>query len=93
MLNATDVNGLASDIGGALTAGGWEVRGEGSYPNQDIAVTTVFYTAGDATQQAAAATLQEQFPDIVGGPSERFFEVDGEPDPGIVVVATGSWQP
>jgi len=93
VLNATDVDGLAGDIGSTLSAGGWEVRGEGAYPAQDVAVTTVFYTAGDATQQAAAATLQEQFPDIVGGPSERFFEVDGEPDPGVVVVATGSWQP
>ncbi|WP_253017290.1 LytR C-terminal domain-containing protein [Klenkia sp. PcliD-1-E] len=93
VLNATDVNGLAGAIGSVLTAGGWDVRGEAAYPDQDIAVTTVFYTAGDATQQAAAATLQEQFPDVVGGPSERFFEVAGEPDPGIVVVATGSWQP
>ncbi|GHE12313.1 LytR C-terminal domain-containing protein [Klenkia taihuensis] len=93
VLNATDVDGLAGDIGGVLSAGGWEVRGESTYPEQDVAVTTVFYTAGDATQQAAAATLQEQFPDIVGGPSERFFDVDGEPDPGLVVVATGSWQP
>lgn len=93
VLNATDVDGLAGEIGSVLTQAGWEVRGEGQYPDQDVAVTTVFYTAGDATQEAAAATLQEQFPDIVGGPSERFFEVDGQPDPGLVVVATGSWQP
>ncbi|SDO44681.1 LytR cell envelope-related transcriptional attenuator [Klenkia soli] len=93
VLNATTVNGLAGAIGAALSAGGWEIRGEDSYTTGDVAVTTVFYTAGDVQQQAAAATLQAQFPDILGGPSERFFDVAGEPDPGIVVVATGNWQP
>ncbi len=93
VLNATSVNGLAGDIGTVLTDGGWEIRQEGSYDDEDVAVTTVFYTAGDTEQEQAAATLQAQFPDIVGGPSERFFDVDGLPDPGIVVIATGSWQP
>ncbi|WP_225234458.1 LytR C-terminal domain-containing protein [Klenkia terrae] len=93
VLNATTVNGLAGDIGTVLADGGWEIREEGSYGEQDVAVTTVFYTAGDAQQEQAAATLQAQFPDIQGGPSERFFEVEGVPDPGLVVIATGNWQP
>jgi len=93
VLNATSVNGLAGDIGSALSAGGWQVLEPGRYSSADVATTTVFYTAGDAQQEQAAATLQAQFPEIAGGPSERFFDVAGVADPGIVVIATGNWQP
>jgi hypothetical protein len=93
VLNATSVNGLAGDIGTALAAGGWQVLEPGRYSEQDVATTTVFYTAGDTTQEQAAATLQAQFPEIAGGPSERFFDVPGVDDPGIVIIATGNWQP
>ncbi|GAB4082531.1 hypothetical protein GCM10028783_34800 [Modestobacter muralis] len=93
VLNSTNVTGLAGRIGDAFTAGGWEVLGTDAYPGDDIAATTVFYTAGNAEQEQAALQLVEQFGADVTGPVERFFDVPGVADPGIVVVATGNWRP
>ncbi len=92
VLNSAGITGLAASIGDELTGGGWEIRTLGVYGSDDVATTTVFYTAGDATQQQAAASLVAQFPEI-SGPVERFFEIPDLPDPGIVVIATGSWRP
>ncbi|MFQ1003491.1 LytR C-terminal domain-containing protein [Modestobacter sp. SSW1-42] len=93
VLNSTNITGLAARIGDAFTAGGWEVLDTGAYPGDDIAATTVFFTAGDTEQQQAALQLVEQFGADVTGPVERFFDVEGVADPGIVVVATGNWKP
>ncbi len=92
VLNSAGINGLAAEVGDALAAGGWEIRSLGAYGGQDVATTTVYYTEGDSTQQQAAESLTVQFPDI-SGPAVRFFEIPDVPDPGIVVVATGSWRP
>jgi hypothetical protein len=94
VLNSTRITGLAATIGDQLTAGGWQVLDTGAYTGDDIAATTVYYTAGNAEQQQAATQLVEQFgPDLVSGPVERFFDVPGSADPGLVVVATGNWRP
>jgi hypothetical protein len=93
VLNATKVTGLAASIGGRFSDGGWEVNEPGTYSGTDIAVTTVYYTEGDEAQQQAAAELMAEFPDIVGGPAARFFDIPGLDDPGLVVVATGDWRP
>ena len=92
VLNSTSINGLAGDIGDAFTAAGWDVTGTGKSPVEDVATTTVYYTEGDTTQQQAAGQLAEQFPDVTG-PVARYFDVPGVPAPGLVVVATGNWQP
>jgi len=93
VLNSTGITGLAGKIGEQFTAGGWEVVGTGAYEGDDIAATTVYFTAGDAEQQEAADQLVEQFgPDLTGS-VERFFDVPGVDDPGLVVVATGNWRP
>ncbi|MGY1855066.1 LytR C-terminal domain-containing protein [Modestobacter sp. SYSU DS0290] len=92
VLNSTAINGLAGDLGEQFSGGGWEVTGTGAYPGSDIAVTTVYFTAGDPVQEEAASQLIEQFPDLTG-PAARFFEVPGQPAPGLVVVATGNWRP
>lgn len=92
VLNNTRINGLAVDIGRAFTGGGWEVRATGNYSNTDIALTTVYFTEGDLVQQQAALQLQQQFPTL-SGPAPRFFDVPGDPGPGLVVVATGNWRP
>ncbi|HEV7870912.1 MAG TPA: LytR C-terminal domain-containing protein [Modestobacter sp.] len=92
VVNSTRITGLAADIAGQLAAGGWETREPATSEVADIAITTVFYTEGDAGQQAAAAELVAQFPDL-SGPVARFFEVPGVADPGLVVVATGNWTP
>ena len=92
VLNNTGITGLAVDIGRALSGGGWEVRATGNYVNSDIALTTVYFTDGDADQQQAALQLQQQFPTLAG-PVPRFFDVPDDPAPGLVVVATGNWRP
>lgn len=92
VLNATSVTGLAGKISGAVVAGGWESPGTGAYPGTDVAATTVFFTEGDEQQRQAALQLIDQFPDLAG-PAPRFFEVTDVPAPGLVVVATGNWQP
>ncbi|MGY1914744.1 LytR C-terminal domain-containing protein [Blastococcus sp. SYSU DS0973] len=92
VLNATNVTGLAGKISGVVVAGGWESPGVGAYPGADVATTTVFFTEGDEQQRQAALQLIDQFPDLAG-PAPRFFEVADVPAPGLVVVATGNWQP
>jgi hypothetical protein len=92
VLNSTTINGLAGDIGNAFTAGGWKVTAIGTSPVEDVATTTVYFTEGDPVQEQAAAQLIEQFPDVTG-PVARYFDVPDEPAPGLVVVATGNWQP
>jgi hypothetical protein len=92
VLNETSVNGLAGSIAGQLQAAGWETPATAAYPGSDIPVTTVYYTDGDTTQQQAAQALVNAFPQI-HGPAVRFFDVEGQPDPGLVVVAAGDWKP
>ncbi|WP_130504320.1 LytR C-terminal domain-containing protein [Blastococcus saxobsidens] len=92
VLNATTVNGLAGKISSVVVAGGWESPGTGAYPGSDIPTTTVFFTEGDEQQRQAAEQLVAQFPELAG-PAPRFFEVSGTPAPGLVIVATGNWQP
>ncbi|MFW3170683.1 LytR C-terminal domain-containing protein, partial [Geodermatophilus sp. CPCC 206100] len=92
VLNATGITGLAREVADAIGGQGWESPGVGEYQGGDIAVTTVYYAKGDATQQQAAAQLVEQFPEI-HGPAERFFEVPDTVAPGLVLVATGEWRP
>jgi hypothetical protein len=92
VLNSTNITGLAGDIGDQFTNGGWEVTSTGPSPVEDVATTTVYFTEGDSVQQQAAAQLIEQFPDV-SGPVPRYFELSDTPNPGLVVVATGNWQP
>jgi hypothetical protein len=92
VLNSTGINGLAGDIGDQFTGAGWEVTSTGPSPVKDVATTTVYFTTGDTVQQQAATQLIEQFPDI-SGPVPRYFELPDQPAPGLVVVATGNWQP
>jgi hypothetical protein len=93
VLNATDVNGLAATISSAVVAAGWESPGIGAYTAGDVAASTVFFTEGDETQRQAAVQLVDQFPQLQG-PTPRFFELPPDvPAPGLVIVASGDWQP
>ncbi|MDP5185208.1 LytR C-terminal domain-containing protein [Blastococcus sp. BMG 814] len=92
VLNATNISGLAATISGAVVAGGWESPGVGAYPGTDVSATTVFFTEGDEQQRQAALQLIDQFPELAG-PAPRFFDVADAPAPGLVIVATGNWQP
>jgi hypothetical protein len=92
VVNSTSIAGLAADVGDQFSAGGWDVSGTGKSPVEDVATTTVYFTEGDTVQQQAAAQLVEQFPDV-SGPAQRYFELPGQPAPGLVVVVTGNWRP
>jgi hypothetical protein len=92
VLNATDITGLAADVAGVLQGAGWETPGVGGYLNEDVAVSTVFFTEGDETQRQAALSLIAEFPQLTG-PAPRFFELPADVTaPGLVVVLTGPWQ-
>jgi hypothetical protein len=93
VLNSTNITGLAAKISGAVVAAGWESPGVGAYKGGDVAASTVFFTEGDETQRQAAVQLVDQFPQL-HGPAPRFFELPADVTaPGLVVVATGDWQP
>ncbi|NEK57629.1 hypothetical protein GCU56_07065 [Geodermatophilus sabuli] len=92
VLNATGISGLAADVAAAIGTGGWESPGVGQYQGGDVALTTVYFTAGDEAQRQAALALIEQYPQI-SGPAERFFEVPDVAAPGLVLVTTGEWRP
>jgi hypothetical protein len=93
VLNSTSVTGLAAKIATQLNGQGWTTAGVGAYKGGDVSATTVYYTDGNADQQQSAQQLVELFPGKVNGPAPRFFDLPaGTPD-GLVVVATGDWQP
>jgi hypothetical protein len=94
VLNATQTTGLAAKISAVIKGGGWDTPPVAQYPGSDVAATTVFFTKGDETQRQAAVNLVNQFPQVVGGPTPRFFEVPaGVAAPGLIVVTTGDWVP
>jgi hypothetical protein len=93
VLNQTDVNGLAAKISEQIVGAGWQSPGVGAYSGGDVSVTTVFFTEGDEQQRQAAVQLVDQFAGKINGPAPRFFEVPDVAAPGLVVVATGDWQP
>lgn len=93
VLNSTGITGLAAKIAETVVAGGWESPGVGAYTADDITASTVYFTDGDENQEQAAQQLKEQFPQLAG-PAPRFFELPADVvAPGLVVVATGDWQP
>ena len=92
VLNETAVTGLAAKVSGVLKGGGWPTTDVGAYTPKDVAATTVYFTQGDDAQRAAAVALVDQFPQL-HGPVPRFFDVPGQPKPGLVVIATGDWKP
>jgi hypothetical protein len=93
VLNSTGINGLAGKVAASVAAGGWETPAVGAYTAGDVAASTVFFTQGDENQRLAAVQLVDQFPQLQG-PAPRFFELPADVQaPGLVVIATGDWQP
>jgi hypothetical protein len=93
VLNSTEITGLAAKIAETVVAAGWESPAVGAYKADDVAASTVYFTEGDENQRLAAAQLVDQFPQLQG-PAPRFFELPAEVvAPGLVIVATGDWQP
>jgi hypothetical protein len=93
VLNATEITGLAAKIAETVVAAGWESPGVGAYQADDVAASTVYFTEGDENQRQSAVQLIDQFPQLQG-PAPRFFELPADVvAPGLVIVATGDWQP
>lgn len=90
VLNNSELAGLASRVATELEAGGWPIAELLNYSETQVAATTVFFTPGNAAEEAAAQALAAQFPDISGGAEPRFEGLDGS---GLTVAAVGDWVP
>lgn len=89
--NSPDLTaGLATRVADALQAGGWPIAELLNYSDSQPSATTVYFTPGNAAEQAAAQALVDQFPEIEGGVEPRF---DGLPGTGLTVAAVGDWLP
>lgn len=82
--------GLATNVADALEAGGWPIAELLNYSETQLSATTVFFTPGNAAEEAAAQALVVQFPEIAGGAEPRFEGLDGA---GLTVAAVGDWVP
>lgn len=87
--NNSPVVGLASELAAVLTEGGWQIAELANYRDSQLPQTTIFFTAGNAQEQAAAESLRAQFPQITGI-AER---IEGLPGSGLLLVGTGDWVP
>lgn len=83
VLNNSRRSGLASDVAAQLRAKGWPIAKVGNYRGR-IAMTTVYYAAGQLTQ---ARELAREFPQIQRV-EPRF---DGLPGHGLTLVVTRDW--
>lgn len=82
--------GLATRVAAALESGGWPIAELLNYSETQVPVTTVFFTPGNAAEEAAAQALVAQFPEIAGGAEPRFEGLDGS---GLTLAAVGDWLP
>lgn len=82
--------GLATRVADTLAAAGWPIADVQNYDASQIAVTTVYFTPGNAAEETAAQTLVTQFPEIAGGAQPRFPDLGGS---GLTVAAVGDWLP
>lgn len=86
VLNNTTIQGLAQRAASTFSARGWKVGGIGNYTGR-IASTTVYYDAGNRTEQQAAAALAGQFAGVMHT-APRFA---GLPGSGLTVVLAPDW--
>jgi len=82
--------GLATRVAAALEAGGWPIVELLNYDQTQLTASTVFFTPGNAAEEAAAQALVIQFPEISGGAQPRFEGLAGT---GLTVAAVGDWLP
>jgi hypothetical protein len=88
VLNNSTIHGLADRAAAAVQARGWQVAQVGNFGGR-LAVTTVYYTPGDARQEAAARELAREFPQITQV-LPRYAGLPPTPA-GIVLVVTKDW--
>jgi LytR cell envelope-related transcriptional attenuator len=88
VLNNSTIHGLADRAAAAVQARGWQVAQVGNFAGR-LAVTTVYYTPGDARQEAAARELAREFPQVAQV-LPRYAGLPPTPA-GIVMVVTKDW--
>jgi len=82
--------GLATRVAAALESGGWPIAELLNYDQTQLDESTVFFTPGNAAEEAAAQALVIQFPELAGGAQPRFPGLAGT---GLTVAAVGDWLP
>ena len=88
VLNNSVIRGLADRAAGEAQNRGWQVAQVGNFAGR-LAVTTVYYTPGDAAGEAAARELAREFGQI-GQVLPRYAGLPPTPA-GIVLVVTKDW--
>ena len=88
VLNNSTIRGLADRAAGEVQNRGWQVAQVGNFGGR-LAATTVYYTPGDTTGQAAANELAREFPQI-DQVLPRYAGLPPTPA-GIVLVVTKDW--
>lgn len=84
ILNGTETDGLAGQVGDLLAGQGWTIGSTGTNATPDVAVTTVYYS--DPSQEGAARGLSEA---LGGAPIElsQAFYVEGLNRIGVLIGA------
>jgi hypothetical protein len=88
VLNNSVIRGLADRAASEAQNRGWQVAQVGNFAGR-LAVTTVYYTPGDAAGEAAARELAREFGQI-GQVLPRYAGLPPTPA-GIVLVVTKDW--
>ena len=88
VLNNSTIRGLGDRAAAQVQDRGWQVAQVGNFAGR-LAVTTAYYTPGDAAGQAAALELAREFPQI-DQVLPRYAGLPPTP-PGIVLVVTKDW--
>lgn len=87
VLNNSRRTGLAARAAAEFRRGGWPAQSKGNYRASQLPATTVYYTRGNAREQAAAESLHRQFPDV-----ERVqARFAGIPGTGLTVILTADY--
>lgn len=88
VLNNSVIRGLADRAATAVQSRGWRVAQVGNFAGQ-LPATTVYYTPGNAGEEAAARQLAREFPQV----SQVLPRYAGLPPTpaGIVLVVTKDW--
>ncbi|HST67466.1 MAG TPA: LytR C-terminal domain-containing protein [Mycobacteriales bacterium] len=88
VLNNSVIRGLADRAATAVQSRGWQVAQVGNFAGQ-LPATTVYYTPGNAGEEAAARELAREFPQV-GQVLPRYAGLPPTPA-GIVLVVTRDW--
>jgi hypothetical protein len=88
VLNNSVIRGLADRAATTVQARGWQVAQVGNFAGQ-LPATTVYYTPGNAGEEAAARELAREFPQV-GQVLPRYAGLPPTPA-GIVLVVTKDW--